>query len=552
MVDVPVPRHKWRDALERHVTAAMVLRFLVQMLPAITLCVSLYTTGQRALQNGDSSSSVRYHACTDEDSLCDAWAASGECESNPAFMLDECRRSCSNCPPAPPPLGTVSAPAAPPPPEVVSRHVALGGLAAIAAIGLLSAGLTIVPFCTFKRPTFVHPAVETTDLALCFHINLYNKAYMGIAKLVLIALTIGAAAVLIGASEQPSTIIQSVWLPLLTTFASAFSLFPKTLYNKLTYAQFQQDFLSDCANFTKHLSFGGIVSALLAQNSKRRLLEAFAMEIQSDHEKLTAAATAAQPPDNDTLSDAAVEASAGARARKCESRVVRFFVQMIPTLSLCASLFDIVQNGHTRVRDEQGIPRELQDTIYDDDNSRMGLYVVAVVGACGTLLTAIPFCTFSKPVWVDPTTETVDLALCFHVNVTHRYAFYAFSRTLLTLFLAGASGYLVSQADKPRAALEAIWFPLLTGFASCFFLFPKTTHNSMTYRQYQAACLSCAGGRTNHTGHLTKINLLSSLLAQGSADRVLEAFSREAQADSRSQIQATNAASPASTEKVRV
>merc|ERR1712228_134476 len=35
--------------------------------------------------------------CTDNNPSCEDWAAQGECENNPGFMLTECRESCEEC-----------------------------------------------------------------------------------------------------------------------------------------------------------------------------------------------------------------------------------------------------------------------------------------------------------------------------------------------------------------------------------------------------------------------------------------------------------------------
>jgi len=45
--------------------------------------------------------------CTDSNSFCPDWAAAGECEANPAYMLANCRKSCGVCSggPAPTPSG---------------------------------------------------------------------------------------------------------------------------------------------------------------------------------------------------------------------------------------------------------------------------------------------------------------------------------------------------------------------------------------------------------------------------------------------------------------
>jgi hypothetical protein len=37
-------------------------------------------------------------SCVDKDSKCQAFAAHGECESNPEWMLKNCPASCKHCP----------------------------------------------------------------------------------------------------------------------------------------------------------------------------------------------------------------------------------------------------------------------------------------------------------------------------------------------------------------------------------------------------------------------------------------------------------------------
>ena len=37
--------------------------------------------------------------CQDENSMCAAWARNGECTKNPMYMLNNCKKSCNNCPP---------------------------------------------------------------------------------------------------------------------------------------------------------------------------------------------------------------------------------------------------------------------------------------------------------------------------------------------------------------------------------------------------------------------------------------------------------------------
>merc|ERR1711920_1008781 len=35
--------------------------------------------------------------CSDENQSCEGWAALGECETNPGYMLENCRKSCGVC-----------------------------------------------------------------------------------------------------------------------------------------------------------------------------------------------------------------------------------------------------------------------------------------------------------------------------------------------------------------------------------------------------------------------------------------------------------------------
>ena len=44
-----------------------------------------------------------YNNCQDEKNNCDTWAKQGECESNPNYMLSNCRKSCGNCKGSSPP-----------------------------------------------------------------------------------------------------------------------------------------------------------------------------------------------------------------------------------------------------------------------------------------------------------------------------------------------------------------------------------------------------------------------------------------------------------------
>ena len=35
--------------------------------------------------------------CQDDNAMCQQWAANGECQSNPSYMMESCRESCGKC-----------------------------------------------------------------------------------------------------------------------------------------------------------------------------------------------------------------------------------------------------------------------------------------------------------------------------------------------------------------------------------------------------------------------------------------------------------------------
>merc|ERR1740122_234927 len=36
-------------------------------------------------------------SCSDDNQFCEDWTASGQCETNPGYMLEACRESCGDC-----------------------------------------------------------------------------------------------------------------------------------------------------------------------------------------------------------------------------------------------------------------------------------------------------------------------------------------------------------------------------------------------------------------------------------------------------------------------
>jgi hypothetical protein len=41
-------------------------------------------------------------SCVDSNGSCPAWAAAGECNRNPGYMIPNCKKSCNQCNPSPP------------------------------------------------------------------------------------------------------------------------------------------------------------------------------------------------------------------------------------------------------------------------------------------------------------------------------------------------------------------------------------------------------------------------------------------------------------------
>jgi len=69
--------------------------------------------------------------CTDDNQYCESWAANGECEANPGYMLVSCRKSCGVCSgpgpqptPTPPTQAPTTAPTPPPTPAPTSPPTA--------------------------------------------------------------------------------------------------------------------------------------------------------------------------------------------------------------------------------------------------------------------------------------------------------------------------------------------------------------------------------------------------------------------------------------------
>jgi len=64
--------------------------------------------GREAVEHFENAAEEVSTTCADNNSYCSAWAAQGECSNNPGYMLPNCRKSCNQCNPTPPPQPTCS------------------------------------------------------------------------------------------------------------------------------------------------------------------------------------------------------------------------------------------------------------------------------------------------------------------------------------------------------------------------------------------------------------------------------------------------------------
>ena len=47
--------------------------------------------------SNESSKAPKTDYCVDDDRYCRVWAAMGDCQANPRFMLVHCKKSCGEC-----------------------------------------------------------------------------------------------------------------------------------------------------------------------------------------------------------------------------------------------------------------------------------------------------------------------------------------------------------------------------------------------------------------------------------------------------------------------
>ena len=74
------------------------LRFVQSMRPSLILILAACPSHAfpRLVASGDAKDDD-HRSCADKDENCAGWAATGECEANPSFMLASCADSCTHC-----------------------------------------------------------------------------------------------------------------------------------------------------------------------------------------------------------------------------------------------------------------------------------------------------------------------------------------------------------------------------------------------------------------------------------------------------------------------
>ena len=155
----------------------------------------------------------------------------------------------------------------------------------VAAFAALCAGTVLYPFLSFRLPERFDPARESTDLAVCFHINRVNHGpKISTCRYVLVAFVLVATAVLVTLPQfviVAGKLIEAIYFPVLVACLNVLSLFSKTNYNRMTYSQFQNRYLRDGVTFGE-LSLAGLYIGLTQNDSRARVLEACSREAWAD------------------------------------------------------------------------------------------------------------------------------------------------------------------------------------------------------------------------------------------------------------------------------
>lgn len=170
-------------------------------------------------------------------------------------------------------------------------------------------------------------------------------------------------------------------------------------------------------------------------------------------------------------------------------------------------------------------PKTADKDMVCDETARIVNCAITVLGIVLTLTSALTFCRFKTPTFVDEEKEDVDLALCFHLNLAYRHCAMTILKGVALLVAIGMAVFGVGSASHPLATLEEIWFDLCVTILSINSVFDCTDKCSLTYGEYQTHFLS----------DLSDIPDKSlSTLFQPSHLRVLGAISRQVSNDVRS------------------
>ena len=102
-------------------------------------------------------------------------------------------------------------------------------------------------------------------------------------KAVFVAFLVASSAFILAIDQYGGVAFRATHAAILTALLSTANLFPYTVYNRMTYADYQRIFLADDKNARlDELSLADLALLLLVKQSKLRVLEAVSMQSHAD------------------------------------------------------------------------------------------------------------------------------------------------------------------------------------------------------------------------------------------------------------------------------
>lgn len=154
-----------------------------------------------------------------------------------------------------------------------------------------------------------------------------------------------------------------------------------------------------------------------------------------------------------------------------------------------------------------------------DDPTCMTL-IMAILSLALVLYTALAFAfyRFERPRFIHEDIESLDLALCFHLNLAFKHRAFLYIKIGCGLFVLSMAAFGISSAAFPAIILRTIVLELIIALKSLFDLFQPADKCSFTYSDYQQKFLKDFKN-ANDTARAT--------LIQSSGVRVLEAIAQQ-------------------------